>query len=461
MSVTFSPQLLEVPKPDLSKGQRKGSFWSKEEPVVDPSTGIVSRGGMWNHQLRFWELDNFVKALVGGYGSGKTLVLGKRAISLSLMNAPCPVAVVSPTFPLAKQTTIPTIKELLDGKQSIIGKRRFAWSYNATEHRFTIKHGGRKATLIVYSGEHPIRLKGPNLAAALIDEPFIQEEDVFTQMVARVRHPLSQHKELALTGTPESIGWGYDLCVGEWKDRYDVGVVHAHTALNRALGDDYVTRLESAFTGKAAEAYISGHFVNLAEGLVYYAFSPEDNIVTQDDPPSGARLGAGMDFNVNPMAAVVFWRKGEHIHFFDEIELPNADTEYMCQVLREKYWEMGLREVYPDASGKERSTNAPGGRSDFNIIEDFGFVVQCPPKNPPRRDRFNAANGKLKARDGSITCTLSPKMKKLRKYFMTLSHERLLQQERKTHLTDAATYPIAFLYPLHRTRIHTRPLRGY
>lgn len=432
-------------------------FWRKEDPVIRAEQ--VSMGGMFEHQRKWWGSTSFIKALVGGYGSGKTNIMGKRAVGSALTNAPAPVLVVSPTYLVARETSILTIAEQLEGKRSIYG-RRFWWKYNMSSHTFTIKFRGRTAHIIIRSGERPLGLRGPNLAAAYIDEPFIQDKDVFDQMIARVRHPQAKLREIGLTGTPEQLNWGYDLCVGDLKDKHDVQVFTASTRANLAVDPGYVQRLLGAYDGKAAQAFIEGEFVSLSEGMVYYAFDPMENVVALPIP-KGAELGVGMDFNVNPMAAAVFWRAGNHVHFFDEIELPNADTEYMCSELHDRgYFKKGLRAVYPDASGAARKTSSPGGKSDFHYIKQAGFEIHARPSNPLRKDRYNAVNGKLKPREGKLTLTISPKLKKLRKYLSVYSHELLNKQDAYSHLLDAFSYPIAYLFPVTKSVMKVVPLGG-
>ena len=461
----FEDSIAVVERP-MERLESLGTFWRPDTPVID-AQGALRRGGMFPAQRRWWELPNFIKVLVGGYGSGKTHIGAKRIISLALANAPCPVASVSPTFPIARQTTIVTIAELLAGKQTHYG-RSFWWKYNAGTHEFRIRFHGRNAHILIYSGERPESLRGPNLAAAHIDEPFIMDEDVFKQMIARVRHPEAQHREICITGTPEQLNWGYDLCVGEGKERHDVATINVSTRENLALDEGYVGRLLGAFDGRAADAYVEGKFVNLSSGMVYYAFNQEANVV--DLPiPSPAELGVGMDFNVNPMAAVVFWHAGTHMHFFDEIELPNADTEYMCQYLTEKYGvgskfhldhETVLTEVYPDATGSARKTSAPGGKTDFHYIRNAGFDLRAPHANPKRKDRYNAVNGKFKSRSGHTTLTVSPQCKKLIKYLSIYSHELMPKQDAMSHLLDAFGYPVSYLHPVTKDMVSILKLTG-
>ena len=192
-------------------------LFRQEEPIVQDDQ--ILRGGMWPSQNIWWGLKNDVRLFVGGYGAGKSIQLCKRHIALSLAHAPIPTAIVSPTYGLARETIIPTIEEILAGQSAMrrmIGQRlmwkqrrsppydfRIFWQYERNGTWFT-----KKGRIVVLSGEDPRKLKGFNLGSAGIDEPFIQEYEVFQQMTFRVRHRLSKHREVNLTGTPEQLNWG-------------------------------------------------------------------------------------------------------------------------------------------------------------------------------------------------------------------------------------------------------------
>lgn len=433
------------------------SFWRKDVPVMDGHR--IKRGGMWHHQRAWWELPNFVRLLVGGFGAGKTISICKWAINKALRNSPHPVALVSPTYNIARQTTITTIMEMLEGKRSLL--RDLTWTYNKNEHLFTFRVRRLVGKIIIYSGDNPLSLRGPNLAAAGIDEPFIQDREVFEQIVARVRHPAAFDKGIALSGTPEQLNWGYDLAEGDLSERYDVGIVHADTRENKALEPDYARRLLEGYDEQAAKAYVEGQFVHLGKGLVVYAFDPVEHIVPLARP-ANAKLVCGMDFNVDPMAATVAWVHEKHMHIFAEHELPNSDTEDMCGLLKELYWDQGLRDIFPDPTGNRRQSNAPAGVTDMAIIKRFGFTVRAPQAPWPRRDRFNALNGKLKPRDGAVSLTMSPECKRLRRCYSTYSHENLNTDAGKeaSHLVDASSYPVVYLFPIKRDWTKMVKIRG-
>jgi len=461
----------------------KVPFWRTEDPELDPSfeyeLGMppkILRGGMWPYQRTWWNLPNFMKALVTGYGGGKTLTGAKRAIALALENGQrdttdtiCPVLAVFPTYSIARRTGMIALKTLLSGKESLLGKKGFRWSYNSGTSEFNIYYRGRHGVIWIASGDNPTSLKGPNVGAAWVDEPFIQDEMVLDVVLSRVRDPHAVKQEIVLTGTPEELNWGYDICEGTRKDDFDIGLVQSSSAENIALGKAFTDRLKRGYTEQAVKAFVEGQFVNLQSGRVYYGFS-DKNI--RDLPDPGLELILGLDFNVNPMAGVVFWHDPEtkHLHVKDEIELENADTDYFMGYLKENYSvvlpEGGrvcrIRKIYPDASGARRTTNSAGGRSDFTIIKEHGFEIEAPRSNPMVRDRENAVNGKFAPASGESTLTVSPRCRQLISYLRKYTHENRGNATGRgmSHLIDAFGYPVHRLYPIERIRFYTTNLAG-
>ena len=358
---------------------------------------------------------------------------------MAMHNAPVPYMYVSPSYKLARRTIIPTLDELLHGK-------KIKHKYNSSLFEYRLKGGG---VIWIGSGDTPKCLKGPNLCGANIDEPFIQEKAVFNEMLARVRDPRAKHREITLTGTPEDLNWGYDICEGEDWDRYDLELIQAPSYANLALPDDYILSLQNAYDDVMVDAYVEGKFVNMTIGRVYYGFERGRNVAVRKIP-DGVPIQIAMDFNVNPMASGLFWTEGERMHVFHETELANSDTEDMITkalaYVEEELPGHFLQTSYPDPSGKARKTSAPAGRTDFTIIKDAGVEVKARLKAPPIRDRRNAVNKKWK--NGTLTC--DPKCKKLIKYSEQLSHENFKKQEDMTHLTDAIGYAVELLYPIRR-----------
>lgn len=420
------------------------SFWRKEDPEFNED-GSVKTGGMFWHQRRWWESTAFVKALVGGYGFGKTLISGKRAISLTLHNGGSPHLYISPSYKMAKRTIIPTINELFD-------QRNIKYKYNKSDFEYTFIHKGNRGLIWIGSGDNPDSLKGPNIGSANIDEPFVQPIEVFHQALARVRDPKAKHREIGLTGTPEELNWGYDVCDGDEKHKYDIELIQGSTRDNKALPDDFVGRLESAYDDKVGEAYIDGQFVNLKSGSIYYGFDKELNstnmVITED-----RTIMVGMDFNVDPMSCTLSHDIDGRIFTCEEIVMRDSNTEKMCKEIKQRYPE-GRFIVYPDSTGKSRSSK---GVTDFFIIKEvLGHqleAIEYPRKNPYLRDRFNAVNGMLFNTNNERKAFINRKgCPELVKDVQQVSHpydEYKRKNPRRTHVSDAWGYNICRAYPLY------------
>lgn len=472
------------------------TLFRKDDPVLDEN-GRIAVGGMWPGQRRFWALPNFIKGFVGGYGAGKTNILTKRAIAVAAMNNGIPVWMVSPTYGMAQDPLVPAFEDALEG-QAVLRRalgQTFEWDLRrAQPFQFTFRHvyahprTGRvirkRGAIRILSGDKPDRLKGGNPSAAYMDEPFIQSRAVFDQLHKRVRNGRSAYSEIALAGTPEGMNWGYDLFEGDLSETLDVGLARASTSENLANRSGYVEDLLSALDDVMAASYVHGEFVNLTKGLVYYGFNRTENVVPLS-MPDGALLGAGIDFNVNPMSAAVFWHRPgpePHIHFFDEIELPNSDTPSLAAELTARYGEPGwvkpycvgrnddtvvevkapLRDVYPDPAGRQRRTNAPAGMTDFKFLEMAGLRVNAYRQATAVRDRENAVNAMLRPSSGRVRLTFAPWCKHLIKYMLSYTAERKgkTDTEAMSHLLEARDYAVQFLYPLDREAMRQLRLHG-
>jgi len=425
-----------------SNSNKQSKFFRLEDPVICEETGAVIKGGMFPHQRQMWLSDANIKALVGGYGAGKTLYAAKRGIALALHNAPSPVMIVSPSYKQARGTTIITIQQILNA-------RKIKYTYNKSEFEFNIMHNGRHGKIWICSGDNPDSLKGPNISAAIIDEPFIQDESVFTQMQARVRDPKAKYREIVLTGTPEQLNWGYDICAGDKKHMYDIEIIQAPTFANKSLPKEALKTMFAGVDPKMREAYEKGEFVNLSSGMIYYAFERSKH-VTKVEVGKDETIYIGMDFNVNPMSFVAFVRRGDKLFFFKEYALSNSDTTEACNMIIDEFGDR-CKIIFPDPACIQRRTSAKAGQTDKKLIESAGFEAVCRRSHPTKRDRYNAVNSKF----DSMDIYIDESCKMLIKGLEQMNHEDLAKQERAvkgnlTHMIDAFGYPVEYIFPIGR-----------
>jgi phage terminase small subunit len=180
-----------------------------------------------------------------------------------------------------------------------------------------------------------------------------------------------------------------------------------------------------------------------ALGLIYYAFSRNGNVAPVPAAIAAGPLGAGLDFNVNPMSAVIFTEDAEKTYVVDEIVIPNnSNTDAVVAEIRRRY---GARcnIAYPDPTGRKGATNAPVGRSDHEILRQAGLQVLCR-GTVPRRDSQNALNSRLCSADGRRRLVIDPKCKHL----IEALERHEAQGDGFDHITDALKYPMEFLHPV-------------
>ncbi len=373
-------------------------LWLKSDPIID-ADGQVITGGMFEHQRKWWDSPKYMRALVGGYGSGKTMISAKRAIAVALQNAPSPYLYISPSYKMAKRTIIPHIKSLLNG-------RGIQHKHNKTDHEFKLWYRGRDATIWIGSGDDPDSLKGPNIGAANIDEPFIQHRDVFEQVMARVRDPIARHREITLTGTPEDLNWGYEICEGDEAHNFDIEVIHASSRQNRTLPIQYIESLLNGYDEETVQAYIDGLFVLRGKGVIYRDYG-EGNLTERVFKPGP--IFWTHDFNFLPMSSAIIQRDGDRCYVVDEIVIDHADARDSALEFVDKYKDHKNCPIvlYGDPSGKIGEKH--GKVSNYIEIEDIlktnGFKVTRKVQLSTKsiRDGQNSLKGKIRNAKGERT----------------------------------------------------------
>lgn len=387
------------------------------------------------HQLQWWELPNFIKLLVGGFGSGKTFIGVLRAIYLSYIHRPTPGLLISKDYQMSKKTIIPTLNE-------IVNRSGLNMTLHKTDHEVTIHNWGGK--FWIGSGDDPDSLRGPNLSWVGIDEPFLQKREVFDIALSRIRAGVEDKRELFLTGTPESLNWGYDICMDDGNN-YDIGYVVGKSRDNPFIGTQIVKAMESAYTPEMREAYLEGKFVNLKMGRAYKPFDRDTHIKHQD---MQGEICAGIDFNVDYMSAEIFILGNGWVHFIDEIRKSYSNTFELAEDLQRKY--PGIR-VFPDPTGGGRRSAST--KTDHQILRDFGFTVFFR-KQVPVMDRVNAVNSMLN--QGRIT--IEPGkcdwlIKDFERVVFKSGDLDKTSEVELTHASDGAGYAIEYNFPYRKRTI--------
>jgi hypothetical protein len=297
----------------------------------------------------------------------------------------------------------------------------------------------------LHGADRPNRLRGVGLDFAVLDEFADMRVETWK---AVIQPALSDRKGRALfCGTPKGRNHFYDLYCAS-KSREACGTFRFATGESGYVLPDELAALSADMDPQLFGQEFGASFED-SQARVYHGFDRDKNVMELGFSPH-APLLIGMDFNVNPMTAVVAQRAGEQCHVIDEIVLSNSNTQEMMQEINRRYGGCeGI--VHPDPSAESRKTSAPAGQTDLTIIERAAWSVY---RNPPYKvvDRINSVNAMLLNAQGSRRLLISPNCKQLITALDGLTYKEgsKIPDNRSglDHITDALGYLIMGVFPI-------------
>ncbi len=369
--------------------------------------------------------------LIAGRRWGKT----RLAVAALAMAGAAPNArawYVAPTRQMAKDIAWEPLQEVL--RPLIVG-------VNASDLTLTL-HTGAKITL--HSADEPDRLRGRALDLVVLDE-FAQIAPETWDAVLRPSLATTNGKALFI-GTPDGRNWAYDLFRRAQSD--ETGQWYA--LQERTIDGGFVPELELTAARQTMDVRLFRQefeaTFETAAGRVYDAFmwkdAPGGNVspVADDDT---LPLMVGLDFNINPMSAVLAVRRVDELHVLEAWQIQTSNTEEVAQELRRRFPKRAIT-VYPDPSGNARKTSAPAGQTDFTILRNYGLHVVAPAAAPMVVDRINAVQALLCNAEGRRRLIVDPKAKPLLSALDKLTYKAETSAPDKTggfdHITDALGY---------------------
>ena len=390
--------------------------------------------------------DSRFRVLITGRRFGKTFVaINEIAKFASIPNKK--IWYVAPSYRQAKAICWGVLKEKMI-------YHKWVKSINHSDLTLTLKNNSQ---ITLRGSDNESSLRGVGLNFLILDE----FQDINKTAWYEVLRPtLSDTEGHALfCGTPRGFGnWSYDLYkMGE--NNKDWKSFQYTTLEGEQVSEDEIEQAKQDLDLRTFQQEYEATFVNYS-GMIYYNFSRDKNIIekyTKDSPV----LHIGLDFNVDPMSAVVCIIENDRIIVVDEVQIYSSNTNEMCDEIKTRYKNKQIV-VYPDPSARQRKTSA-GGLTDLSILKNNGFDVRCRSTAPLVRDRINAVNSKLKNVNGKNSLFIVKFCKNAIK-----SIERQIYKEGThipekdsgyDHMNDALGYLIEYLYPLKRNFAPSQPKR--
>jgi hypothetical protein len=377
--------------------------------------------------------DKRYKVLITGRHWGKTTL----ALWLLIVNGfSKPVSIgyyIAPTYGQAKRIAWHRLKELVPRE----ARRRTS----EQELLIELPNG---SIIQLHGADRPDRLRGVGLDFVVMDEFADMRLETWN---AVIRPALSDRRGRALfIGSPKGRDHFYDFYSAA-KFRENWATFRYATENGGYVPADELAALSVDMDPQLFAQEFGACFEDM-QSRVYRAFDLDKNVIELSRSPSP--LLVGMDFNVNPMTAVVAQRSGDQCHIIDEIVLYNSNTQQMMQEINRRY-EGCEGIVHPDPSAESRKTSAPAGETDLTIIERAGWPVF---RNPPFKvvDRVNSVNAMLLNAQGSRRLLVSPNCKHLIKALDGLTYKEgsKIPDNRSglDHITDALGYLIMGVFPI-------------
>jgi hypothetical protein len=258
-------------------------------------------------------------------------------------------------------------------------------------------------------------------------------------------------------GTPKGRNHFYDL----WAQGYNSDDWESFQYTTLEGGNVPQAEIEAArqdLDERTFKQEYEAAFVTYA-GLIYYGFSREESVLAIDD--DSGTLHIGMDFNLDPMSAVICIRKGGTLIAVDEIVMYGSNTDEMVAEIISRYPRRNII-VYPDPASRQRKTSA-GGRTDLSILQNAGFSVKAKNSHALVRDRINAVNSRLLSSDGGRHLFVSPKCKQTIKSLERQTYKEGTSVPNKDdgydHMNDALGYLVEYLFPVRTEYATPQPQR--
>ncbi len=390
--------------------------------------------------------DSRFRVLITGRRFGKTFVaINEIAKFASIPNKK--VWYVAPSYRQAKAICWGVLKEKMI-------YHKWVKSINHSDLTLTLKNNSQ---ITLRGSDNESSLRGVGLNFLILDE----FQDINKTAWYEVLRPtLSDTEGHALfCGTPRGFGnWSYDLYkMGE--NNKDWKSFQYTTLEGEQVSEDEIEQAKQDLDLRTFQQEYEATFVNYS-GMIYYNFSRDKNIIEKYNKNTGV-LHIGLDFNVDPMSAVVCIIENDRIFVVDEVQIYSSNTNEMCEEIKTRYKNKQIV-VYPDPSARQRKTSA-GGLTDLAILKNNGFDVRCRSTAPLVRDRINAVNSKLKNVNGKNSLFIVKFCKNAIK-----SIERQIYKEGThipdkdsgyDHMNDALGYLVEYNFPLRRNFAPSQPKR--
>ena len=380
------------------------------------------------------------KTVVAGRRFGKTFLSVNMILKEAVTGVDKNCWYVAPTYGSAKEIAWDMLIHTIPPE----------YVYKTNESSLTLRliNG---SVISLKGAEKPNNLRGRALDFCVLDEFADMRPEAWHEVI---RPSLSDRQGSAVfIGTPKGRNHFYDLWAKGIDGANNWSSFQYTTIQGENVPAEEIEAARADLDERTFKQEYEAEFVTY-QGLIYYGFSREESVLDMKD--DSGTLHIGMDFNLDPMSAVICIRKGEKLYAVDEIVMYGSNTDEMVAEIKDRYGNRNII-IYPDPASRQRKTSA-GGRTDLSILQNAGFSVKAKNSHALVRDRINAVNSRLLSGDGKRHFYVSPKCKQTIKSLERQTYKEGTSIPNKDdgfdHMNDAVGYLIEYLFPV-RTEYDT------
>lgn len=365
------------------------------------------------HQTKMWfATQGFNKRLVAvcGRRSGKTVFASAKIRQAAYAKKNQTIFYVGPTYEQARNIVWKNLRQSIPRPhiKEMSQKNLYIRLANDSE-------------IYLRSGEAVDSSVGTSLNLLVIDEAGLQNEEVPKMLIPSLG---TTGGNLVVVTTPRGRDhWTYDYYQMGIARNLDGSQIHNNwTSITVTTGEagfyphQLIEEARNVLDERTFNQEYNASFEN-SGGTIYYAFSknfwPDGNVDPNIEFDPAKHLYIGMDFNVDPLCAVIAQKVNDEVHIFDEIYLRDSNTTEAAEAISTKY---GNSRTYicPDATGGRRSTSSDGN-TDHLILQNKGFLLLTDrstngfPINPEIVDRINDVNSAFCSATGKRRVRIHPR----------------------------------------------------
>ena len=380
------------------------------------------------------------RTVVAGRRFGKTYLAAAELLRAAISGTNKNCFYCSPTYGMSKEIQWQMLLDMIP--EEYIAKT------NETALTITLING---SIIYLKGAEKPNNLRGRALDFCVLDEFADMRPEAWFEVLRPSlsdRHSNESPTRALFIGTPKGRNHFYDLWA-KGVDKQDEWASFQFTTIEgENVLPDEIDQAKSDLDERTFKQEYEAAFVTYS-GLIYYNFSREETVIATANYQHEILL-IGMDFNTDPMSAVVAIRKGNTLTCVDEIVIYGSNTDEMVKEINHRYPHRQIV-IFPDPAARQRKPSA-GGRTDLSILQNAGFHVKAKSKHDVVRDRINSVNARLKAADGErhlfITANCKQVIKSLERQTYKEGTSIPNKDDGYDHMNDALGYLVSYIFPV-------------